>query len=330
MEKIQLGARQAVENCMKILPIDNVVIVTDKEAEEIATFIEDECKRITKKVKTFILEEFGTRPLITLPKIIEEAIKKSTAVFYTAHSKPGEKVSLRLPIIRLGTAKGRQAHMPGITKELMETGMLTDYFEIKTMSKKVFDIVKNAKEIKVTTKLGTNFTATFNKNWNWIICDGDISSSPMKWSNLPDGEVFTCPLDVNGTIIADGSIGDHFHKYNPLEKHPVKIEVKDSKVISISSNNKKLEEELKEYIKQDKNASKIGEFAIGTNIGLKELTGKLLQDEKFPGVHIAIGDSYPNETLAPFPSKAHCDLVIKNTTIIIDNKMIMKSGKFLI
>jgi len=330
MEKIEFGARQAVKTCMNILSTDNVIIVTDKETKPISDYLEDECKKITKNVKSFVLENFGERPLTFLPKKIEEAIKQSTAVFYTAQSKHGEKVSLRMPIIRLGTIKGRQAHMPGITKELMETGMLTDYSEIKKMSKKVFDIVKNAKEIKVTTKLGTNFTATFNKDWNWIICDGDISNSKTKWSNLPDGEVFTCPLNLSGTIIADGSIGDHFHKHNPLEKYPITLEVKDCIVKKISCNNKEIEEELNEYILQDNNASRIGEFAIGTNLGLKELTGRLLQDEKFPGVHIALGDSYPNETNAPFPSKAHCDLVIKDTTIIVDNKIIMKDGKFLI
>jgi len=330
MDKIILGAQQAIKECMKIIPNDAVVIVTDKKTKNIAKTIENECIKITQKIKTFILEEFGSRPLSLLPKDIESAVRESTAVFYMAESMPGEKISLRMPIVKLGTIKGREAHMPNISEELMCTGMNTNYKEIKIISKKVFNLVKNAKEIQVTTKAGTNFKATFNPQWNWIICDGDISNIPTKWSNLPDGEVFTCPLNLNGTIIADGSIGDYFHKYNPLSDYPIKIEVKDSKLTSISCNNKELEKELRDYVKQDANASRIGEFAIGTNIGLKELTGNLLQDEKFPGVHVALGDSYPNETKAPFPSKAHCDFVIKDTTIIVDDKMIMKSGKFLI
>ena len=83
-------------------------------------------------------------------------------------------------------------------------------------------------------------------------------------------------------------------------------------------------------MKQDKNASHIGEFAIGTNIGLKKIIGNLLQDEKFPGVHIAVGDSYPKETGSPFPSKAHLDMVILKTTIFVDDKKIMNKGKFAI
>jgi leucyl aminopeptidase (aminopeptidase T) len=152
---------------------------------------------------------------------------------------------------------------------------------------------------------------------------------PTRWSNLPDGEVFTCPLTLNGIAMVDGSIGDYFESYNPI-KSPIKIRIRDSRVISLENDNKALEKELNEYIRTDENANRIGEFAIGTNIGLKEFIGIMLQDEKFPGVHIAVGDSYQGHTGAPFPSKVHCDFVIGKTTIKVDGGTIMEKGSFLI
>ena len=152
---------------------------------------------------------------------------------------------------------------------------------------------------------------------------------PSRWSNLPDGEVFTCPFDINGTIIVDGAIGDYFGGYNPSDNH-LKLEINLSRVTGIETADAKLQAELRKYIRQDKNANRIGEFAIGTNIGLKEFVGKMVQDEKFPGVHIAVGNSYQEMTGAPFPSKAHCDFVIKNTNIIVDGRAIMENGRFLI
>lgn len=329
MSKLQRGAFQAVKNCMKINSKDKVVIVTDLSSRIPSSAIEKECRKITSDVKIFFLENFGKRPLTKLPKEIENAVKNSTAVFYMADSMPGEKASLRKPIVKLGTKKGREAHMPNITKQIMEQGMNTDYSKISKISKKVYDIVKKAEEIKVTTEKGTDFTTTFNTRWKWIIADGDIPKSPIKWSNLPDGEVFTCPNNLTGKIVVDGCVGDYFIEYGIL-KNPIIIDVENSKVTSLTCKNKKLETELRKYMKQDKNASRIGEFSIGTNIGLKKLIGNLLQDEKFPGIHVAIGDSYPEETKAPFPSKAHCDFVIQKTNIFVDNKQIMKQGKFLI
>ena len=117
-------------------------------------------------------------------------------------------------------------------------------------------------------------------------------------------------------------------EYKVINKTPLKLTIKNSIVTSLQCKNKKLLSEVKKYIKQDKNANRIGEFAIGTNVGLKKLIGNLLQDEKFPGVHIAIGHGYPRETGSNWTSKAHLDLIIQKTTIIVDNKEIMEKGKF--
>lgn len=329
IKKLRSGAFQAVRNCMKINSKDSVIIVTDEKQKKVSRYLLEECLKITSNVQEFILEDFGVRPLKKIPSKIVFAAKNSTAIFYTATSLPGEKAALRLPLISLGTKKGREAHMPDLTLKILEQGLNTDYKLIKKISQKVHRVVSKSRKIRVTTEKGTDFRVEINPKWRWIICDGDILNSPTHWSNLPDGEVFTCPYNLNGLIIADGAIGDYFEEFNPL-KEPVIICITDCKVSSISCKNKKLESELKKYIKQDKNASRVGEFSIGTNIGLTKFVGNMLQDEKFPGVHIALGDSYPEETKADFPSKAHCDFVIKKTNIFVDDKLIMKEGKFLI
>ena len=76
--------------------------------------------------------------------------------------------------------------------------------------------------------------------------------------------------------------------------------------------------------------NRFGEFAIGTNVGLTQLIGNLLQDEKFPGVHLALGSPYPDKTGAEWDSKAHNDGILRNPTIAVDGRVIMKDGKFTI
>ena len=74
----------------------------------------------------------------------------------------------------------------------------------------------------------------------------------------------------------------------------------------------------------------MGEFAIGTNTGLTELIYNLLQDEKFPGIHIAFGSPLPGKTGADWNSKAHVDGVIRNPSIYVDDEIIMENSKFLL
>ncbi len=53
---------------------------------------------------------------------------RPTVTFYAASSQPGE-VSFRMGLrtILTGDLKVRHAHMPGITAQLMQEGMRTDY-----------------------------------------------------------------------------------------------------------------------------------------------------------------------------------------------------------
>ena len=81
---------------------------------------------------------------------------------------------------------------------------------------------------------------------------------------------------------------------------------------------------------QDPNSSRVGEFAIGTNVGLSEIVGNFLQDEKFPGVHIAFGDPYGFETGADWDCPWHVDVLASHATISVDGRNIMENGRFLV
>jgi leucyl aminopeptidase (aminopeptidase T) len=321
------GAKQAIE-CMHIKPRDRVVIVTDYKSKKISDAIAEQSRKIAP-TEIFYLDNYGKRPLLSLPREIKDAAAESTAIFYTANQYKGEKHNLRKPLIKLieNNKLLREAHMPGITEQLMKEGMNVNYKKMQRFARKIYSIVRKAKEIRVITKAGSDFTASFDKNIKWLVADGNIKRG---WSNLPDGEIFTCAKSLHGKIVADGSLGDYFQKYKVIEKTPIYIEIKNSRIASLKCKNKKLEREFLRYIRQDKNADRIGEFALGINTALKHLTGNLLQDEKFPGIHVAIGHGYPKETCSKWDSKAHCDLVLQHCTVFADGKMIMKNSKYIV
>ncbi len=74
----------------------------------------------------------------------------------------------------------------------------------------------------------------------------------------------------------------------------------------------------------------MGEFAIGTNIGLNSVIGNILQDEKLPGIHMAFGNPYGAHTGADWWSGTHIDVVGRDFDIWADDRQIMAAGKFLI
>ena len=338
MNKIEFGAHQAVNNCVKLKNNERVVIITDNETKHLASAIQNECKKKTIEIQIFVMEDFGERPndsdnSLKFPLEIKDTLSKADVSFYIAQGKPGELQSFRHQMLNTVESFGvRHAHMIGFTEQMMSEGMASDYSEIQKLSRKVYEIVKLAKEIRVTTSAGTDITAKFSPELKWVISDGNITDK--HWSNLPDGEVFSAPITINGKTVIDGCLGDFFtEKYGDILESPVSFELKDGRAIkeTVECKNEELKKDFLNYIfETDENSNRVGEFALGTNIGLKHLIGNLLQDEKFPGIHIALGSPYPQKTGANWNSKAHVDGVMRNCTIYVDGKMIMKDSKYVI
>ncbi len=325
------GARNAAEVCMNVGPGERVLIVTDRETVEVGQAIADAAEQLTHgNVKLLLLEDYGPRPAKELPKAVLDLMPWANVTYYAAQSKPGE-LSIRQPFIRTAIKYARHAHMPSVTRELMETGMCADYRKISNLTKKVEAAVRNCRKARVTNPKGTELEVEFNSSWRWKVSDGLYWERGM-WGNLPDGEIFTAAFRANGRMVID-ELGDWFSpKYGVISKTPVILQVSDSRVdlTSVTCTNEQLRRELVEYLRTDENSNRLGEFAIGTNTFLDKLTGNLLQDEKFPTVHCAFGDPYPDETGADWQSKTHVDGISLKCSIWIDGHKIMDEGRHLI
>jgi leucyl aminopeptidase (aminopeptidase T) len=225
--------------------------------------------------------------------------------------------------------KIRHAHMVNINRQIMLEGMRADFLKVDRISAKVVETVRRAKQIRAKTAAGTDLIADLNPNYQWIKTSGIIS--PDKWGNLPGGEVFTTPGEVNGTFVIDGVVGDWLcAKFGSLRENPLTIRMKGNRLTEAHSVNRELEDDFWRYTHTDDNSDRVGEFAIGTNIELKDVIGQILQDEKFPGVHIAFGNPYGEHTGAKWYSATHIDVVGRNFDIWADNEQIMRHGRFLL
>lgn len=324
------AGKTIVDTCSRLMPSETAVIVTDRETREIGNVIRTFAEKIAQRVTFHILEDYGERPLTFFPWEIEKDIRESDVIFFCAQSKPGELKEFRGPLVKLATSSGRDIHMPNIETKIMRTGMQADYYRIASLTYLVTGLAVKAKKARVTTPAGTDLEVTFSERLRWVPDTGLLWFRGM-FGNLPAGEVYTCPERVEGTMVVDGILGDFFNqKYGTLKETPVVMKVRNSRAVleDITCENKELLSDLKQYFTQDENANRVGEFAVGTNVFLRALVGNLLQDEKFPGVHLAFGFPYPNETGADWDSGGHVDGILLNCSMWLDEVRIMDQGKF--
>jgi leucyl aminopeptidase (aminopeptidase T) len=332
---LRAGARNAVRTCMNIGDDDRIFITTDDATLPIGEAIADEAVQAGGTVKLVRLEEIGSRPLIDVPaELVEQAVGfRPTVNFFAASSQPGEvqmrlalAMALRQKYSDAGILPPRTAHMISITPQIMMTGMLTDYTQVYDVTMAVFERVHTAKLIRVTSVKGSDLTASFDPELRWNPMHGRYHE-PGNWGNLPEGEVLTCPATAEGVVVAD-VLGDYFSPKYKVLQDPVTFEINDGWVEKVTCKDQAIADEVWTYLNSNDNGRRMGEFAIGTNLGVKELIGNMLQDEKIPGVHVAFGNPIGFMTGARWTANTHVDVVPTGCTIEVDGEVLMKDGEF--
>jgi aminopeptidase len=332
-----IGARSAVFTCLRIRAEEKVTLIADRVTAPIAAAIAAQLKERGCPFNAFILEDLAPRPLTDMPAAVLEDMETSAISIFAVQVQQNELRSRMQMTDVVNRRRMRHAHMVNITPEIMCDGMRADYDAVDRLSQQVLDRVRRAVRIRATTAAGTSIVSEMNPNYKWFKTSGIIS--PEKWGNLPGGECFTSPGEVNGTFVVDGVVGDWLcARYGLLEATPLTIQIAKNRIVSCSSTNKQLEQDFWAYTHTDENSDRVGEFAIGTNIGVARVIGNILQDEKFPGIHIAFGNPYGEHTGAPWRSSTHIDVVGLGFNIWLEygdgpdspKEQIMQDGRFLI
>ncbi|RZN46218.1 aminopeptidase [archaeon] len=195
---------------------------------------------------------------------------------------------------------------------------VAEWQRLSKVQQVVCDYLEKCSELRYVG-VDTDLTMSI-KGRTWINCDGD--------NNMPDGEVFTGPVEdsVNGTIrFTYPAI------YHGNEVEDVRLTFKDGKVVEARAS--KGEAFLNKMLDTDEGARYVGEAAIGTNAGITHFSKNMLFDEKMGGtIHIALGAGYP-ETGSTNKSSIHWD-ILKDMKdggkVYADDELIYEDGTFLI
>ncbi len=147
--------------------------------------------------------------------------------------------------------------------------------------------------------------------------------------NIPDGEVFTCPVkdSVEGHVQYNAPtvyLGTSFDN--------IRLAFRAGRIVEATANNTK---RLNEILDSDAGARFIGEFAIGFNPHIREPMRDILFDEKIAGsFHFTPGQAYDKPGNGN-KSQVHWDMVCIQRPeygggeIWFDGKLIRKDGVFL-
>jgi aminopeptidase len=154
---------------------------------------------------------------------------------------------------------------------------------------------------------------------SWLAADGRF--------NMPDGEVFTSPLETE----TEGEIRYTFPAiYNSREVEDVRLRFAGGSVVQAEA--ARGSDYLKSLLDMDDGARVLGEVAFGLNYEIDRFTRNILFDEKIGGtMHLALGSGFP-QTGGRNTSGLHWDMICdlrEEGEVYADGELVWKNGRFL-
>ncbi len=318
LTKLDSASAKAIQVCMAAKKNEKILVITDELKREIGYSLYSTAVRLGYQA-LFVEMKSGKINGEEPPREISHLMQQFDVVFI-----PTAKSLTHTDARRNASKKGaRIATFPGITREVMIRGLNADYKKISERSIRVKKVLEKGKEVRVTAPAGTDIS--FSIRGRKAIASKGLFHKKGESGNLPTGETFLAPVEgtANGVFVVDGSMAG----LGLVKGSKIKIHVKDGFAAGIKGG--AAAGKLKKMLDSvGKNARNIAEFGIGTNDSAK-LSGILLEDEKVMGtIHIALGNNVSMGGSVNVP--IHLDGVIREPTVYLDGKEIMKAGKLLV
>jgi len=318
LTKLDSASAKAIQVCMAAGKNEKILVITDELKREIGYSLYSTAIRLGYSA-LFVEMKSGKINGEEPSAEIGHLMQQFDVVFI-----PTAKSLTHTDARRNASKKGvRIATFPGITREVMIRGLNADYKKISERSIRVKNVLEKGKEIRVTAPAGTDIS--FSIRGRKAIASKGLFHKKGESGNLPTGETFLAPVEgtSNGVFVVDGSMAG----LGLVKGSKIKVMVENGFAAKITGGRgaKKL---VKMLDSVGKDARNIAEFGIGTNDSVK-LSGILLEDEKVMGtIHIALGNNVSMGGNVNVP--IHLDGVIKEPTVFLDGKEIMKAGKLLV
>lgn len=188
--------------------------------------------------------------------------------------------------------------------------------EVGKRQRKIVRFLTGKKTVRIVAP-ETDLTLSV-RGRKWENCDGA--------ENMPDGEVFTAPVEN----AVDGAVCFSFPAcHDGREVEGVRLVFKKGKVVAATA--EKNQAYLYKMLDMDEGSRRLGELAFGLNYDIKRFTKEILFDEKIGGtVHMALGAAYP-ETGGRNKSSLHWDMICdlrRSGEVHVDGRLAFKNGKW--
>mgnify|MGYP000433294920 CR=1 FL=1 len=317
-DKVEKSAKLIIEKLLSVKSGENVLIIADdsSEMEMVNALFKVAFNVGGNPVIAIIRSKWPSHT--TLPKTVHGALNHAQVVIGITKSTGAP--SYDAVVAKLLRDK-RIRYMSMVLRPLenwISGAALADYEKVYSTALKLAEVFEGRKEIKVTTELGTDISASIEGSR--VIIEAGFATKPGESAAFSDGEVSFTPVEgtANGVVVVDGPIA-----LIGKPSEPIKLIVENGVVTEVIGGGEA--DKLKEMISKVKNLNNFAEFGFGVNPEAR-LNGFWQEEKKALGtMHIALGDNiyYGGNVKC----EIHMDMVVYKPTVSVDGVVIIEKGE---
>ncbi|MGE0789289.1 MAG: hypothetical protein AB7S26_26685 [Sandaracinaceae bacterium] len=317
------AAGRILDDCLLAVPEAPILMATEDEHAELAAAILIACdERDLECDPVFITRESSVDDAF-LGRMRVRVGRYPRSILLCSY-----RIDRRLRAIftEIGTTQRRHAHLLGINEAMLKQGLRADYREVERNGAMLLEKLGTTSVIRVQSPAGTELVARPDPRGVWHNQSG-ILHSPG-WTNLPAGEVVTCPLTVDGVFVPDGGLyltdGTAIDK---AEAKRLKVHFEMGRVAE-AEGPPDLVERLITHLDSGIDGRRVGQIGFGTNTGVLAPIGLVAQDSKLPGFHLTLSYTAAQCTGASWCGNLLVNLLQRRADVWIDSEAVLSGGRF--
>jgi leucyl aminopeptidase (aminopeptidase T) len=339
---LAVAAQRLVEQSLVVVPGESVLLVYDLAHEAIAEAVTDAVRRARSETIAVRLEDLEPRPHASLHRTIKDAIPRAQASLLLVDFHRGE-LQMRTEMVELALAQRlRHGHMVGVTRASMVAGFSVDPARIAQKSREL--VVRLRPDARILVRSGgpgsakdvtrsaqgteVELVIALAPHCRWVDFGCIVGSG--KRVNLPGGELVTSPESVDGAYVANGTLGDADGAFNrSLQATPITLRIAGSRVKAVECpSDPALARAVTACLARTPNLDRVGLVSFGVNLGLTTPIGDVFSDQKIPGVHLSLGETFPQSTGATWTSKSWMAFTSVEHDADIDKTRVLRRGRY--
>jgi leucyl aminopeptidase (aminopeptidase T) len=311
MSVLEIPAQRAVD-CLGVSAGERIAILHNPPQKAIAQALAEASQERGAAVVMVAFAELarhGEEP----PAGVAAAIAGADAAFgVTTYSLSHTRS--RVEATRRGV---RFASLPGVTEEVFARALRADPDELTRLGAAVAAQITAADEVHISCPRGSD--AVLSVHGRDGRNDDGTLSGPGAFGNLPAGEAYVAPVEVEGegTLVFDGSVAGH-----GLLEEPLTVRLEGGAIVEASGPT--ADWFLRTLDAGGPNGRHVAELGIGTNAAA-QIVGIVLEDEKVHGtIHVAFGAS--SGIGGVNDAGVHLDAIMRTPTLRIGDRIVCEAG----